>query len=193
MRFTKRLLMGIGAVALAGTILTLAVPKAVHAAVAALVLVTNTSANPVPNADVNAPGEEPFQTILCNAIGSLTCDVSQPSFFVVPSTTSDGLSVKRLVIEYVSVSCFNNGVSNLQVDLTAEMDENPVNGLVHDGYIFLPLVPASPSSIGQPVATMPVRAYADPGKPVGVGTFGSFPGTTGASCTFSVIGHYITH
>jgi len=193
MKLVKNLLMGFGAVALAGTLLSLVAPKAVHAAVAALVLVTNTPANPVPNADVNEPGEEPFQTILCNAIGSSACDVSQPSSFVVPSTTSDGLIVKRLVIEYVSVSCFNNGVSNLQVDFTAEMDENAVNGLVHDGYIFLPLVPASPSSIGQPVATMPVRAYADPGKPVVVGTFGNFPGTTGAACTFSVIGHYITH
>src|ERR1700683_5381739 len=98
MRFTKRLLMGFGAVALAGTFLSLVAPKAVHAAVAALVLVTNTSANPVPNADVNAPGEEPLQTILCSAIGNVSCPGSgQPTGFTVPTTTSDGLSVQRFV------------------------------------------------------------------------------------------------
>ena len=64
MRFMKRLLRGLAAVALAGTLISLVVPKAVHAAVAALVEVANTPANPVPNADVNAPGEEPFQTVV---------------------------------------------------------------------------------------------------------------------------------
>src|SRR5579863_6448004 len=160
MRLIKRLLMGFGAVALVGTLLTLVAPKAVHAAVAALVEVANTSANPVPNADVNAPGEEPFQTLMCNAVGSMSCSGSeQPSIFSVPTTTSDGLSIKRLVIEYVSVSCINNGVSQLQAGLLTEMDENPVNGVVHDSLIILPLTPSSPSSTGLPVATLPVTAY----------------------------------
>jgi len=61
MRFAQRLFMGIGAVALAGTLISLVAPKAAPATVAALVEVANTSANPVPNADVNAPGEEPFR------------------------------------------------------------------------------------------------------------------------------------
>ena len=51
MQFTKRLLTGLGAVALAAMLLSLAAPKAVHAIVAALVEVTNTPANPVPTAD----------------------------------------------------------------------------------------------------------------------------------------------
>src|SRR5580704_8627668 len=170
MRFIKRLLMGAGAVALAGTLISLVAPKAVHAAVAALVLVTNTSANPVPNADVNAPGEEPVQTLLCAAIGNVSCTGSgQPTGFSVPTTTSDGLSVKRLVIEYVSANCTNSGVSQLQAILQTEMDENPVDGVVHDGYINLPLVPSSPSSTGEPIASLPVLAYADPGKGVSVG------------------------
>jgi hypothetical protein len=189
----KKLLMGIGAVALAGTLLNLVAPKAVHAAVAALVEVANTPANPVPNADVNAPGEEPFQTLMCNAVGTGTCASDQPSILTVPTTTSDGLSIKRLVIEYVAVSCFNNGVSNLQVGLFTEMDENPVGGVVHDSFIIIPLTPSSPSSTGEPAAAMPVTAYADPGKPLTAGVFGSFPGTTGATCTFSIVGRYITH
>jgi hypothetical protein len=193
MRLIKRLLMGFGAVALVGTLLTLVAPKAVHAAVAALVEVANTSANPVPNADVNAPGEEPFQTLMCTAVGSGSCPGSQPSILTVPTTTSDGLSIKRLVIEYVAVSCFNSGVSNLQVGLFTEMDENPVGGVVHDSFIVIPLIPSSPSSTGQPAAAMPVTAYADPGKSISAGVVGSFPGTTGASCNFSIVGRYITH
>jgi hypothetical protein len=105
----NRLLMGAGAVALAGTLVSLFAPKAVHATVAALVLVTNTPANPVPNADVNAPGE-PFQTVLCNSIGSDSCG-GGPNSFVVPAKTLGGLSVKRLAIEYVSMNCSNGGVS----------------------------------------------------------------------------------
>src|SRR5271166_3899951 len=46
MKFVKMTLMGIGGVALAVLLLT---PKTAHALVAALVQVTNTTANPVPN------------------------------------------------------------------------------------------------------------------------------------------------
>jgi hypothetical protein len=53
MRFVKRLFMGIGAVVLAGFLLTLVVPKAIHAAVATLVQVANTATSPVPITDVS--------------------------------------------------------------------------------------------------------------------------------------------
>jgi hypothetical protein len=53
MRFVKSLMMGIGAATLAGVILTVTMPKAVQAATAALVQVTNTSANQVPTLDVS--------------------------------------------------------------------------------------------------------------------------------------------
>jgi hypothetical protein len=191
MRFMKRLLMGLAAVALAGTLLTLIAPKAVHAAVAALVEVANTSANPVPNADVNAPGEEPFQTVLCNNVGSLSCGV--PDSFVVPATTSDGLSVKRLAIEYVSMNCANIGASGLQAILTTFTSANPVNGSAVSVIIPLPLTPISPGTSGVPVASLPMRAYADPGSTVVAGLGGSFSGSAGAVCSFNVIGRLITH
>lgn len=194
MRIMKRLLMGIGATALVALLLTVITQKTAHALVAALVEVANTSTNPVPNADVNAPGEEPLQTLLCSATGDLLCPSSiGSSSFVVPSTTSDGLSVKRLVIENVSVGCSSTGATRLQALLTTVMNENQVNGAVFESNIFIPLVASFPSGTSEPIGSLPVRAYADPGTTVSVNTFGFTTSTTGAACIFSVAGRYITH
>jgi hypothetical protein len=197
MRFMNRLLMGIGAVALAGTLLSLVGPKAVHAAVAALVLVTNTPANPVPNADVNAPGEEPFQTQFCLTTPSTDACGSTPSGFVVPTTTSDGLSIKRLVIEQISASCSETGtITSLQAYLSFQMNENQVNGSAFPGTIYLPFTP-TPGNLGakNPVSTVAVRAYADPGT--AVSNYQQW--TSGTSlpaslmCNYTVVGHFVTH
>jgi hypothetical protein len=53
MQFTKRLLMGLGGVALVAMLASMFAPKSVHALVATLVEVSNTPSNPVPNADVS--------------------------------------------------------------------------------------------------------------------------------------------
>jgi hypothetical protein len=58
MQFAKRLLMGIGTVALMGFLGIAIAPKSAHGLVAALVQVSNTSANPVPTAPA-VPGS-PF-------------------------------------------------------------------------------------------------------------------------------------
>jgi hypothetical protein len=191
MRLAKRMFMGLGVTALAALIVTLVAPKAVHAAVAALVEVTNTSSNPVPNADVNASGEEPFQTFLCSAGGDLTC--TNPSTFTVPATTSDGLSVKRLVIEFLSVNCTNFGGSDLRVNLTAQINENPVNGGALIGNTVLPLAPSSPGTSGYPLGSMFMRAYADPLTIVSVGVEGAFGTSSGVLCYFTVVGDFVTH
>ena len=50
----KRLLMGFGSILAAALLLAVAAPKSAHAIVAALVQITNTTANPVPVLDVRA-------------------------------------------------------------------------------------------------------------------------------------------
>jgi hypothetical protein len=60
MKFGKSILTATGAVVLAGLILALLAPRAVHAVVATAVLVMNTSANPVPNKDADQPGRHPY-------------------------------------------------------------------------------------------------------------------------------------
>jgi hypothetical protein len=193
MRFLKNLFIGIGAVALGGVLLTLAAPKAVHAAVATLVEVVNTPANPVPNADVNASGEEPLQAILCAAVGSSSCVGTTQSTFVVPTTTSDGLTVKRLVLEYVAAACTNNGATNLRAGLYTVMTENPVTSIIFDGNTILPLTPSSPDGSGYPVASALVRAYADPGTTVSAALIAGYTTTTGAACYYTVVGNFVTH
>jgi hypothetical protein len=74
MKFAKSILMGTGAVVLAGLILALLAPKAAHAIVAAAVLVTNTAANPVPTQSI-MPGK-PFQWF-CASNGP-SCTFSPP-------------------------------------------------------------------------------------------------------------------
>jgi len=196
MRFMKRLLRGLAAVALAGTLISLVVPKAVHAAVAALVEVANTPANPVPNADVNAPGEEPFQTQICLTTPTTDACGSTPGDFVVPATTSDGLSIKRLVIEQISASCSKTGtITSLQAYLSFQMNENQVNGSAFPGIIYLPFTP-TPGNLGaeNPVSSIAVRAYADPGTTVT--EYQQWKATAlpvSLTCNYTVAGHYVTH
>jgi hypothetical protein len=78
-------------------------PKQSHAIVATLVQVVNTSANPVPMVMSGTP----FEAALCHAFGPTqgTLCGAEVSDFVVPSTTSTGASVKRLVVENISGFC----------------------------------------------------------------------------------------
>ncbi len=82
-------------------------PRAVHAITATLVQVMNTSANPVPTADAAIR----FQTALCQTAGTVgpaaigNCSLNGAISFVVPTTTSTGLTVKRLSVDNVSGFC----------------------------------------------------------------------------------------
>jgi hypothetical protein len=62
MRFAKRLLMGVGAVALAAVLLSVAAPKATHAIVATAVQVVNTTANPAVTEDADKATRIPYQS-----------------------------------------------------------------------------------------------------------------------------------
>jgi hypothetical protein len=72
MKFLKSLLMGTGGVVLAGLVLALLAPKAVHAVVATAVQVVNTSANPAITEDTSRQASQ-IVTINCQvALGSAT-------------------------------------------------------------------------------------------------------------------------
>ncbi len=80
MRFMKNLFIGIGVAALAGVLLTFIAPKAVHAAVATLVEVTNTPLNPVPTADVHKSASQLVE-LDCSDLGGPTnpCVLNPPT------------------------------------------------------------------------------------------------------------------
>jgi hypothetical protein len=92
MQFAKRLLMGVGAVALTAMLVSLGAPKAVHAVVAALVQVTNTNSNPVPTADVYRSASQlveltclngaPYPCVLIPPSGEL--NLTSPTAWTVP-------------------------------------------------------------------------------------------------------------
>ncbi len=73
MKFLKSLLMGTGGVVLAGIVLALLAPKAVHAVVATAVQVVNTSANPAITEDASLQASQ-IVTISCQ----ITPDISDP-------------------------------------------------------------------------------------------------------------------
>ena len=73
----------------------LVAPKTVHALAATLVQVTNTSANPVINQDMDSPGRNPYYlTVTCYSQSTNQCVAQFPQ---VPQN-------KRLVVEYIASS-----------------------------------------------------------------------------------------
>ena len=137
MKYAKSILMGIGSVVLAGLILTLLAPKAVHAVVATAVQVMNTAATPVPNRDVDEPARTAFTTT-CSSQGTKTdCSGFIPFG-------------KIFVIETISASTY--GGSALQLVYSSGGGQ---------GIISLPLTQISPIT-QQYVGTVSVRLYADP-------------------------------
>ncbi len=195
MNFAKRLVMVAGAVALAGTFGALLAPKAAHGIVATLVQVVNTSANPVPITgsvtDAENPGHSPlrlsFSLTVRNGFGSL--------FDNFAAQVPDG---KRLVVEYVSVSCFvlsSAGVDVATLDLNVSENTGPNSSVSHA--IPLPVTKSVTASLGSNryFASQLVQLYAD-GSPIGnlggsVILTGPAP-QNGVTCNFEVSGHTVS-
>jgi hypothetical protein len=161
--------MGVGAVALVATLLTLSAPKAVHAVVAALVQVTNTTANPVPVVSTDNPALQPFGTLLFAD--------SPPNFsFTVPPG-------KTLVMEEFGVGCGVVSGTFYQTYFTLTVN----NSTVSTSYNFVPT-----ALNGQElILAQAVHIYADPGSTVEIGNGGGLPNGTSMECNASVSGHYV--
>jgi hypothetical protein len=164
----------LGFAALVLAILSVA-PKAAHAVAAALVQVVNTSANPVPNADVNAPFEEPFQASLC--YGTTLCSGSQ--FYQIPVTTADNLTIKQAVVTTISGLCVGESSSLMFPQITSTAG----------GFVFLPL---SPAGQNESVSTVSTKMYFPPQSYIEFNLNNNYGGGSPA-CSLSVMGYYLTH
>jgi hypothetical protein len=187
MNLIRKALTTLGGILLAALFIAALAPKATRGIAAALVQVTNTSANPVPTVAADSPANFPFAAPICFQI-PLTCGGAQS--FIVPTTTSTGLPVKRLVIENVSGTCFlSPGVSAFVLMLSA-----PIAGSNSPLPFAFPLVPASPSNSPGAfvVGGSTVRIYTDPGDTVSVGWDGAVPSGDVALCSLVVEGHLET-
>jgi hypothetical protein len=99
MGFMKRLLISIGATALVVSLLILITPKAAHALVAALVQVTNTTANPAITSDADEATRIPYQS-------KQTWTISMAGVTEVVTQTATVPAGYRLVITNVSFNAF---------------------------------------------------------------------------------------
>ncbi len=130
-----------------GVVVTLALvtPRAAHALAAALVQVTNTPANPVPNQDVDAPGRHPFAATCTVGSGGQECSLS-----TVPANT-------EYVIQTITVIL--TAGPGLPAQPSAGEFETTAGGTTA-GVAFFPLI----NSGGEVAsATQSLTAYADPG------------------------------
>jgi hypothetical protein len=109
MRFLKNFLMSIGAVAMAAALVNVCAPQAVHAAVTALVQVSNPATNPALTSRIDDPGRIPY------ALGELCPPAGNSCFVSFPAVPAN----HRLVIEYlVGTANFSSPPSFSRVTLT---------------------------------------------------------------------------
>jgi|ERR1700683_221919 hypothetical protein len=152
MNILRRAVTTLGGVFLAALLITALAPRAVRGITATIVEVTNTSANPVPT--VSADANFPYEAFLCSGF---ECGLT-PTSFSVPSATTTGVPVKRLVIEDLNANCLGGG-NAVELVLPPSVDNN---GLTLLAYPFLLNPPSSGESFGR--AT--VRIYVDPSATV---------------------------
>ena len=196
MQFAKRLFMGLGAVALMAVLLTLAAPKAVRGVVATLVQVANTTANPIPNRDVDEPGHATLVVLACSSIteqGSgfqgvlpFYCYLQDASqccvgpFYSVPAGY-------RLEIQQLDANCLtpkNQSITQVGLQVTTSGWPTP-----H----WLPLVNQGTGEDSTVLENnLAVHYYADPGSSLQFQGFQTdFTRNTG--CLFTVSGYLISY
>jgi len=189
----------LGGIFLAALLIAAFVPKATHGLAAVLVQVTNSSANPIPLRDVG-PSSEVFVARLCfsyTGTGSLPAICGTlPAGVLVPSTTADGKTVTRLVVEELSGGCETNGSGVVSVGISGNLS-SPDNIASGGGVIDVAL-PPGPLMLGS--GTPPfnaqtfgsvVRFYADPATLVGL-SYAVAADVTNSICYASVIGYLAT-
>ena len=126
--------------------------------------------------NVDNPANSPFAKTLCRSTVASECDASatQPALtasFVVPSATSAGEPVKRLVIEFVSGTCVGSGRATF-VRILGTPSGSLANPDTGDNFSdnFFPLAVAQfigPAAVnGVQSFAQSTRIYLDPGMTV---------------------------
>lgn len=155
---------------------------------------SNTNTTPLFVHEVDNPANEPLHMVLCRSVGALSslC-ANSPSTFNVPTTTSDGKAVERLVIESVSGNCLSTSTQVAFMQLLVPLAEN-----TNDSIGFNDL--AISSSFTDPGTGNAVQAYSqqmtiygEPGSTVslGIGLVSTGSGY-GSSCNALINGHLVT-
>lgn len=139
-------------------------------------LITNSTTNPVLDRNIDRPANQPFNLTLCGngaPPGGInfvpqTCFFNgtdtNPQAFTIPSTTYNGQTVQRLVIEYVSGICNTGSTPPSSVPYVSLAAGSFLNGSAGSQQHFFPL------TVGPQPGTLtwaePVRVYSDPGQTI---------------------------
>jgi hypothetical protein len=180
MTILRKAVTTLGGVFLAVLLITALAPRAVRGITATLVQVTNTSASPVPT--VSDDANFPYEALICS--GDCNSNIFSPisASFAVPSATTTGVPVKRLVIEDLSASCVQveagPGLISLLVPTSADSTAPAGANFLHT---FL-LNPASGGIFAHEI----VRLYVDPSATVTVNAGVNTP------CFVTLTGHLET-
>jgi hypothetical protein len=142
--------------------------------------IANTVANPLPALNVNDPGAQPYEKLLCVS----TPQSCSPNSVQPPLTTTSGAAVKRLVIEEVSGNCVVNSGVVLWVELSVT-GNSTVNGDNYSGNLFVP----HGTGAGNFVYSARTRIYVDPGAEIQA--YFSPTGGEGA-CSMHMNGYLVT-
>ena len=188
MNALRRIAMAISGTVVAALVLTLAVPRAAHAVLSALVTITNTAANPVPNRDVDNSANFPFSSEVC--IGDANFCQGVTDQFTVPTVTSSGAPVKRLIIETISGACDDtsggsNFIAGVALNTSAPADSS-------NSSLEIVILPAIQTEPGWAMFSGSVHFYASPGASVLEGTSGVHSGGFGGGCFEAVSGYLVT-
>jgi hypothetical protein len=179
----KKLLPIVASLLLVVAIIAVVGTREVHALVATLVQVVNTPNQPVPNRDVDNPANEPFQW---EAI-SRTIPVNSANF-ITPTTTADGKTVQRLVIEHVTAVCsgLSTPASGIRVDGFPFSRAGASLGLAPENDLYFPF-PNNPSPNDQVLAQQ-TRIYVDPGQTVGMNALAF---QSSGVCSYTAAGYFV--
>lgn len=112
MNVIRKAVAALGGIFLASLLIAALAPKATRGIAAALVQVTNTTANPVPMLDVNDPAYEPA------SLEFRLIDAASTSI-TAPSSLPSGAAYRELVINWVTGACL--GASSLSPPFTVSV------------------------------------------------------------------------
>ena len=146
-------------------------PRTVQAAVAALVQVANTAANPVPIVATDNPAQQPY------AANSQASGLSL-GFAAAPAG-------KTWVIETMSLFCVSENGSTISPAQTTDVRLFLSTGGTSIQYTFVPTLLSNQELI----VNQTIRAYVDPGTSVGIASGSGIP--AGWSCFAMLAGHLV--
>jgi hypothetical protein len=161
--------------------------------------VPDANGNPTPVVVRDHTPTQPFHMFLCSDYGTLSgsCQTVVPaanSSFQVPTTTSDGHAVERMVIENISGVCASTGSGQqvFEVILSTTLNENSPIATISD------IFPAAPSAAGLTATVLiqtvsqTTRLYSDPGSQVGLSFGITGNSADGSRCNMTLTGYLTT-